>query len=111
MFRGGPPPEPAFAGSAGSINVSYRRRENAPEYPRPDRHAGTRPSLIRVEERCPVCGSPDPVPIVYGAPQVEAVQLAAKGRVHLGGRRPRVDAPDSHCNRCGYDWSSGRRFA
>jgi len=56
---------------------------------------------------CPLCGSADAVPIFYGRPDADAAQLPESERVHLGGARPRTDAPDAHCRRCGYDWRCG----
>jgi hypothetical protein len=54
---------------------------------------------------CPRCGSTeDVVPIVYGKPGKEAMEMARQGQVKLGGCMVSWHSPRRHCRRCGTEW-------
>ncbi len=54
--------------------------------------------------RCPVCGSDQVVPIVYGLPSWELGQAAERGEIVLGGCIITDHAPKWHCLDCGHTW-------
>ncbi len=53
---------------------------------------------------CPMCGSEDVLPIVYGLPGRELTEQALAGRVALGGCVLFPDAPDRLCRDCHHQW-------
>lgn len=53
---------------------------------------------------CPRCGTDDIIPIRYGFPSREMFERAYAGEVVLGGCVIWLDAPTSHCRRCGNDF-------
>lgn len=59
---------------------------------------------------CPVCGSEDTVPIVYGLPTEETMEYARRGKVVLGGCIIHESSPAWHCNSCGYEWGKYEEF-
>jgi hypothetical protein len=55
---------------------------------------------------CPVCGSPNVLPIAYGEPSLEMVAAHARGELALGGcivGRPGGD-PDWRCTACSHEF-------
>ena len=52
---------------------------------------------------CPVCGSADVAPILYGLPSQEGFEAAERGEVMLGGCEPHD--PSHGCRACGAEWS------
>jgi len=57
------------------------------------------------DKKCPKCGSPEAVEIVYGMPTEETFRKADKGLVELGGCCQEVGAPNHVCKGCGWRWS------
>jgi hypothetical protein len=57
---------------------------------------------------CPKCGSLDVVPILYGYPTDESMEVAEKGLIALGGCCVGEDDPRKHCNACGEDFDRPR---
>ena len=55
-------------------------------------------------KRCPRCQSDEVLPIVYGLPTPETVEVSAAGRVALGGCMIWPEAPDWRCEVCGHEW-------
>ena len=53
---------------------------------------------------CPMCGSEDAIPIVYGLPGRELTEESLTGRVALGGCVLFPDAPDRSCRDCHHQW-------
>jgi hypothetical protein len=53
---------------------------------------------------CPLCGSGEIIPIVYGLPGPELVEKSEKDKVILGGCMVWENQPQSHCNDCGNEW-------
>jgi hypothetical protein len=53
---------------------------------------------------CPRCGREDSVPLIWGLPDVEAMQLAERGLVALGGCMVPGDSPAFSCRGCGLAW-------
>lgn len=56
--------------------------------------------------KCPHCGSPGAVRIVYGYPTEETMRLAEEGFVLLGGCCQLIEDPDRACTVCRYRWNS-----
>jgi hypothetical protein len=56
------------------------------------------------EETCPVCGSHDVVPIMYGLPSPEAEEDAMNGKVVLGGCVVEENSPTLYCKSCEHNW-------
>ena len=55
-------------------------------------------------EQCPVCWATNAIPIVYGFPGSEMIELAEQGEVALGGCVIGADAPVWRCRECGGEW-------
>jgi hypothetical protein len=56
------------------------------------------------KKACPKCGSLDVVPILYGYPGPEMMDMASKGKIELGGCCVGERDPRKHCNGCGEDF-------
>ncbi|NLN86085.1 MAG: hypothetical protein GX133_00495 [Syntrophomonadaceae bacterium] len=54
---------------------------------------------------CPVCGSKDSIPIVYGYPGMELFEQERAGKVRLGGCVISEGQPEYSCQKCGYEWN------
>lgn len=51
-------------------------------------------------ERCPICNKKDSlIPIVYGEPTMETVELSRKNKLLIGGCIMTKDAPNVRCTR------------
>ena len=50
--------------------------------------------------RCPKCGSPDVVPILYGCPTPEGMEAAERGEIRLGGCCVTDRDPSRFCRAC-----------
>jgi len=61
----------------------------------------------REKPKCPRCGSPDVLPIVYGFPGQEMMEAANSGKIRLGGCCISADMPMQQCSLCGSKWNSG----
>jgi hypothetical protein len=57
-----------------------------------------------IDSKCPRCNSKRIVPILYGEPTYEAITLAEKGELEIGGCVVSDDDPKQHCTRCGKDF-------
>lgn len=55
----------------------------------------------RIPRQCPSCGSQKVIPIEYGMPGPELIELAEKGKVALGGCCVSPDSPTHECADCG----------
>lgn len=56
--------------------------------------------------RCPRCGVPDPLPLVFGMPVVELGEAAARGEIALGGCLvPPDPRPEWQCRGCGLEFA------
>ncbi len=53
---------------------------------------------------CPMCGSRNVLPIVYGLPGPELAEESMKGRVALGGCMVWPESPDRRCAACRHSW-------
>jgi hypothetical protein len=55
---------------------------------------------------CPSCGkNKEVIPILYGLPNLDAIQLEAQGKLVLGSRFYRAEAPCWFCKKCGVSFS------
>ena len=57
---------------------------------------------------CPKCKSDNIIPIAYGYPAKETMELADAGKVKLGGCQVYIDGcqmPDKFCKTCEHEWS------
>ena len=54
--------------------------------------------------KCPKCQSERVVPIVYGFPSDEMLELIASGEVEPGGCCVQLGQPQFTCRECGHDW-------
>ena len=59
---------------------------------------------VQLGRICPECGREDSVPLIWGLPDVEGMQLAERGLVALGGCMVPDESPVLHCRACGLDW-------
>jgi hypothetical protein len=59
-------------------------------------------------ENCPLCGSADTVPIVYGLPDPELISIedVEAGRVVLGSCIVGGGEPLWRCRRCRFEWGA-----
>lgn len=57
-------------------------------------------------EKCPRCGTSNPLEIVYGFPSTEMFDAASAGRIALGGCTIDEDCAAFRCRRrdCGTEW-------
>jgi hypothetical protein len=53
---------------------------------------------------CPACGREDSVPMVYGLPSPDLMDLAERGLAVLGGCALPDDGNDVVCRSCGLEW-------
>lgn len=60
--------------------------------------------MPRAKVRCPNCDAGNPLPIVYGLPDLEAARKAEAGEIALGGCVVTGDDPRWRCRTCGYEW-------
>jgi hypothetical protein len=51
--------------------------------------------------KCPICESPNVIPIVYGKPTMEAMKKAERGEIILGGCIMNRDRKNFQCIDCG----------
>lgn len=58
----------------------------------------------RRKKACPKCGSMDVVPILYGYPGPEMMEMANKGKIELGGCCVSNDDPQTLCKVCGTEF-------
>ena len=56
---------------------------------------------------CPMCGTTDPLEIIYGSPSTEMMEARAAGFIELGGLMVGPDAPAYHCRNSGCGNSFG----
>ena len=59
---------------------------------------------VQLGRPCPQCGLEDSVPLIWGLPGIDLMQLAERGLVSLGGCMVPGDDPAWHCRACGLDW-------
>lgn len=52
-------------------------------------------------DRCPVCGTGEPLPLVYGSPSAEMLTAARLGQIALGGPASSNDAAQWACRSAG----------
>jgi hypothetical protein len=57
---------------------------------------------------CPKCRQKSGVVILYGMPAPEAVEMAERGEVILGGCCIDLDQAERKCLDCGHEWKIGR---
>lgn len=55
---------------------------------------------------CPKCKSKQVIPIQYGLPTLEQVQMARKGKLKDGGCEVEMGSPDWHCKNCRHEWTA-----
>ena len=55
---------------------------------------------------CPACGREGSVPVIYGLPSPELMDLAERGLAVLGGCVLPGEGNDRACRSCGFEWSS-----
>jgi hypothetical protein len=57
-------------------------------------------------EKCPLCGTRNPLEIVYGLPSAEMFDAASAGRIALGGCSMDEECTAFRCRRddCGMEW-------
>lgn len=60
---------------------------------------------------CPKCHVRAGVDILYGMPCYEAVKLAERGEIALGGCCIDPSGPERRCTECGHEWRIRRRIA
>src|SRR5688572_11192666 len=58
--------------------------------------------------RCPHCGKNDAAEILYGLPGPEAMEMAGRGEVVLGGCVVTDDDPTHECRSCGSLWATSQ---
>ena len=58
---------------------------------------------------CPACKQRAGVNILYGMPDPEAFEMAARQEIALGGCCIGVEDPDRQCLICGHEWHIKRR--
>ena len=58
------------------------------------------PSYASDARPCPVCGSMDAVPIVYGLPGIDLWEAAQRGELVLGGCIVDPESPEFECGSC-----------
>lgn len=61
-------------------------------------------------QRCPNCNHLSGARILYGYPTPEAVELAERGVVFLGGCCELLEAPDFQCLACSHEWRAQARI-
>ena len=64
------------------------------------------PVGVQVGRVCPQCGREDSVPTIYGLPSSQAMRLAERGLVALGGCLMPGDEQAFVCRACGLAWGS-----
>ena len=62
------------------------------------------PIGVQVGRVCPECGREDSVPLLWGLPDFEAMSLAERGQVVLGGCMVMGEDPAFACRSCGLEW-------
>ena len=60
--------------------------------------------MNRQKPHCPKCESDNVVPIVFGYPNEELLESAARGEVSLGGCCVAADDPEWRCKDCEHEW-------
>lgn len=53
---------------------------------------------------CPACRQEAGVYILYGLPTEEAIEMAERNEIALGGCCIEEDGPDHKCTQCGHEW-------
>ncbi|MCD6309835.1 MAG: hypothetical protein J7M18_03915 [Candidatus Eremiobacteraeota bacterium] len=53
---------------------------------------------------CPRCSSEKVIPIVYGYPSQESLEMKKSGEIKFGGLKLSEDKPGWHCKDCGHEW-------
>ncbi|MEU2349880.1 hypothetical protein [Modestobacter sp. NPDC049651] len=61
---------------------------------------------VQAGKVCPSCGREESVPLLWGLPGPEAMELAERGLVVLGGCMLTPDEPTLACRACGAHWGS-----
>ena len=61
---------------------------------------------VQVGKVCPSCGREESIPLLWGLPDSEAMELAERGLVALGGCMVMRDEPTLACRACGAQWNS-----
>ena len=61
---------------------------------------------VQVGKVCPSCGREESIPLLWGLPDQEAMELAERGLVALGGCMVMADEPTLVCRACGAHWGS-----
>ena len=56
---------------------------------------------------CPQCGTPSPLPILYGYPEPQHIRAALRNEIALGGVVHQPDPPTFECRSdlCGYTFT------
>ena len=65
------------------------------------------PVGVQVGKVCPSCGREESIPLLWGLPDPEAMELAERGLVALGGCMVMPGEPSLFCRACGSCWGSG----
>ncbi len=60
--------------------------------------------ISRTRITCPICGSDQVIPIVYGTPGMGMWEEAERGLIKLGGSNAWQGLPDLFCKSCEYEW-------
>lgn len=55
---------------------------------------------------CPKCGSRKVIPIIYGYPSQESIELAEAGEIKIGSIKFNENKPGWHCNNCENEWGT-----
>ena len=64
------------------------------------------PVGVQAGKVCPSCGREESIPLLRGLPDPEAMELAERGLVALGGCMVTPDEPTLVCRACGAHWGS-----
>src|SRR3954467_10530202 len=64
------------------------------------------PVGVQAGRVCPRCGREESVPLVWGLPGPDLMDLAERGLVALGGCMLPGEAPSFSCRACGLEWGS-----
>lgn len=59
---------------------------------------------VQLARICPSCGQEESVPLLWGLPDPEAMDMAERGLVGLGGCMVEPDGPVLACRACGLQW-------
>ena len=60
--------------------------------------------IYQMKRKCPKCKSDKVIPIEYGMPGIELIEMENRGELKLGGCIVMPNNPKWYCKDCGNDW-------